>query len=397
VSALKGALNGVRVLDASRVLAGPFAGQILSDLGAEVLKVEEPSQGDETRGWGPPFAPDGASAYFLSCNRGKRGIALDLKTPAGRGVLVELAKKADIVLENFRTASAAKLGLTPKDLLAANPQLIVASISGYGKSGKFADDAGYDFVVQGLSGLMAMTGPREGIPHKAGVAMADVVTGLYTATAALAALHARKTSGHGYAIDIALLDCAVASMVNVAQAYLTTGQAPRRQGNAHLQIVPYELFAAKDGWLVLAVGNDAQWRRFCDVAGRADLAADPRYAKNQGRVAARDALVPEIGRTIATRGVAAWVHDLKAAQVPAGPVWDFTELFASPLARERRLKISVKKADGTPVELVRSPLVDDLAAALAPPKLGEHTAAALKDWLGYDAAKVATLKKDGAW
>src|SRR5262245_45791635 len=286
-----GPLADVRVLDASRVLAGPLCGQILGDLGAEVLKVERPGGGDDTRAWGPPFA-DGLSAYFLSCNRNKRGLALDLSRPEGLRLFHELVRRSDILLENFRAASADKLGLSPAKLLAVNPRLIVCSISGFGRTGPLSELPGYDFAVQALSGLMSITGPVEGPPFKVGVAATDVLTGLYAASAVLACLHARERSGHGYAIDLALLDCAVAAQVNLVQAYLTSGAVPPRQGNAHLQIVPSPAFATADDWLVLAVGNDGQWQRFCQAAGRPDLAADARFTTNTLRVQNRDVLVP---------------------------------------------------------------------------------------------------------
>src|SRR5262245_38914711 len=269
-------LSNVRILDASRVLAGPFCGQVLGDLGAEVIKVERPGQGDETRTWGPPFLGE-LSAYYLSCNRNKRGITLDLSHPEGLRLFHELVKRSDVVLENFRADSAAKLGLSPDKLLAVNPRVIVCSISGYGRTGPMKDLPGYDFAIQALSGLMAITGPVDGPPCKVGVAVTDVLTGLYAAVAVLACLQARGQSGHGYAIDLALLDCAIAAQVNVAQAYLSSGTVPARQGNAHLQIVPYQLFATQDGWIVLAVGNDGQWQHYCQVAERPDLANDDRF------------------------------------------------------------------------------------------------------------------------
>src|SRR5262245_239099 len=288
---LQGPLSGVRVLDASRVLAGPFCGQLLGDLGADVLKVERPGSGDETRGWGPPFL-GALSAYYLSCNRSKRGLTLDLARPEGVALFHDLVRHCDVVLENFRAASADKLGLNSQTLLAINPRLILCSISGFGRSGPLSDLPGYDFAIQALSGLMAITGPVAGPPSKVGVAVTDVLTGLHAAVAVLACLHARQQSGHGYAIDLALLDCAVASQVNVAQAFLTSGRVPPRQGNAHFQIVPYQAFATADDWLVLAVGNDGQWQRFCAAAERPDLAADPRFTTNTLRVQNRAALVP---------------------------------------------------------------------------------------------------------
>src|SRR5437868_14597643 len=271
-------LAGVRVLDAARVLAGPFCGQLLADLGADVVKLERPGSGDDTRGWGPPFL-GGLSAYFLSCNRSKRSLTLDIATPEGGELFHRLLAKSDVLIESFRTDSAEKLGLTPDELLARHPRLIACSISGFGRTGPLRDAPGYDFAVQALGGLMSITGPVEGPPCKVGVAVTDVLTGLYAAVAVLACLHARAASGHGYAIDLALLDCAVASQVNVAQAFLTSGAVPARQGNAHLQIVPYQLFATADSWLVLAVGNDGQWRHLCTAGEEPELGLDERLDK----------------------------------------------------------------------------------------------------------------------
>ncbi len=387
-------LSDVRVLDASRVLAGPFCGQTLGDLGAEVIKVERPGTGDETRGWGPPFLND-LSAYYLSCNRNKKGITLDLSQPEGLHVFYDLAKRSDILLENFRAASADKLGVSPAKLLAINPRLIVCSISGFGRTGPWSDLPGYDFAIQGLSGMMSITGPIEGPPSKVGVAMADVVTGLYAASTVLACLHARQQSGHGYAIDLALLDCAVASQVNVAQAYLTSGYVPARQGNAHLQIVPYQAFQTADDWLILAVGNDAQWQRFCKVAERPDLAADARFVTNSQRVKQRDVLVPVIADLMTTRTASDWQKRLLDADVPHAPVLDYQQLFKLDQAAARGLKVTVRDRDGKPVDLVGPPFhVDGLQRdePSMPPRLGEHTDNVLRELLGYDSIAIAALR-----
>jgi crotonobetainyl-CoA:carnitine CoA-transferase CaiB-like acyl-CoA transferase len=392
-----GPLHRVRVLDASRVLAGPFCGQLLADLGAEVLKVERPGQGDETRTWGPPWLGD-LSAYYLSCNRGKRGLTLDLARPEGLELFYRLVTKSDVLLENFRAASADKLGLGPAKLLSVNPRLVVCSISGFGREGPLRELPGYDFAIQALSGLMSITGPVEGPPCKAGVAVTDVLTGLYAAVAVLACLHARQTSGHGYAIDLALLDCAVASQVNVAQAYLTSGKVPPRQGNAHLQIVPYQLFATADGWLVLAVGNDGQWQRFCLAAGRPDLAADPRYAGNSLRVENRAELVPEVERLMRTRPTKEWERLLLEAEVPHAPVWTYADVFAHPQAAARGLRVTVRDPEGRPVDLVGTPFHvagATLPPASAPPRLGQDTDAVLRELLGEDADRLAELRRQG--
>jgi crotonobetainyl-CoA:carnitine CoA-transferase CaiB-like acyl-CoA transferase len=392
-----GPLDGVRILDASRVLAGPFCGQVLGDLGAEVIKVERPGSGDETRTWGPPFAGD-LSAYFLSCNRNKRGITLELSQPEGRDVFYTLARRSDALLENFRAASAANLGLSPEKLLEVNPRLVICSISGCGRTGPLRDLPGYDFAIQALSGLMSITGPVEGPPCKVGVALTDVLTGLYAAVAVLACLRARERSGHGYHIDLALLDCAVAAQVNVAQAYLTSGTVPERQGNAHLQIVPYQLFATADGWLVLAVGNDGQWQHFCKTAGRDDLAGDARFATNTLRVANRTVLVPILAEVMRTRPTGAWENTLRAVGVPHAPVRDYGELFRDPQAAARELKITVRDPHGKPVDLLGSPFHIAGATpgrASAPPELGRDTDAVLSELANLDAARLAELRRKG--
>src|SRR5438874_1016115 len=389
-------LADVRVLDASRVLAGPLCGQILGDLGAEVIKVERPGAGDDTRAWGPPFAGP-LSAYFLSCNRNKRDIALDLGREEGLRLFHELARRSDVLLENFRAASADRLGVSPAKLLAVNPRLIVCSISGFGRTGPLSDLPGYDFAVQALSGLMSITGPVEGPPCKVGVAVTDVLTGLYAACAVLACLHARARSGHGYAIDLALLDCAVAAQVNLVQAYLTSGTVPARQGNAHLQIVPYQAFATADGWLVLAVGNDQQWQHFCEAAGRPDLSGDARFATNPLRVRNRSVLVPLVEEVMRAGPTAEWERVLESAGVPHAPVWTYADLFAHPQAAARGLRVTARDPDGNSVELLGSPfhLGGTLPTPTAPPRLSQHTDEVLRDLLGLDPAHVDTLRRQG--
>jgi crotonobetainyl-CoA:carnitine CoA-transferase CaiB-like acyl-CoA transferase len=388
-------LAGIRVLDASRVLAGPFCGQLLGDLGAEVIKVERPGAGDETRAWGPPFAGP-LSAYYLSCNRNKRAITLDLAQPEGLRLFHELARRSDILLENFRAASAERLGLGVSQLLEVNPRLIVCSISGFGRTGPMGDLPGYDFAIQALSGLMSITGPVEGPPYKVGVAVADVLTGLYAASAVLACLHVRQQSGHGYAIDLALLDCAVAAQVNVAQAYLTSGHIPPRQGNAHLQIVPYQLFATANGWLVLAVGNDGQWKRFCQAAARHDLEADPRFTTNSQRVQERTVLVPLLEALLRERTTRAWQAALVAADVPHAPLWDHAQLFADPQAAARGMRVTIHDPTGKPVDLVGNPFHiagTTTGAPLPPPQLGQDTRAVLGDLLGLRPEELDGLEK----
>jgi crotonobetainyl-CoA:carnitine CoA-transferase CaiB-like acyl-CoA transferase len=392
-----GPLAGVRVVDASRVLAGPFCGQVLGDLGAEVIKVERPGAGDETRAWGPPFLGP-LSAYYLSCNRNKRAVTLDLGKPDGAELLRELARRSDVLLENFRSGSAERLGLNPEALLAVNPRLIVCSITGFGRTGPLSDAPGYDFAVQALSGLMSITGPTEGPPCKVGVAVTDVLTGLYAAVAVTACLNARSRSGHGYAIDLALLDCAVAAQVNVAQAYLTSGAVPPRQGNAHLQIVPYQLFATADSWIVLAVGNDGQWQRFCRAAELAGLAADPRFTTNSQRVQGRATLVPLLQAALKVRTTKDWEERLTKAEVPHAPVWDHATLFAQPQAEARGLRVTVRDAQGRPVDLIGTPFHiagATLAAPTMPPGLGQDTEKVLCDVLGLKPERIEELRKAG--
>jgi crotonobetainyl-CoA:carnitine CoA-transferase CaiB-like acyl-CoA transferase len=392
----QGPLAGTRVLDASRVLAGPFCGQVLGDLGAEVLKVERPGSGDETRGWGPPFAGP-LSAYFLSCNRNKRGLTLDLAHPEGRRLFHELAAQSDVLLENFRADSADRLGLSPDRLLAEHPRLVVCSISGFGRTSPLRDAPGYDFAIQALSGLMSITGPAEGPPCKVGVAVTDVLTGLYAAIAVLACLHARSRTGHGYAIDLALLDCAVAAQVNVVQAYLTSGQVPPRQGNAHLQIVPYQLFATADSWLVLAVGNDGQWQRFCRAAKRDDLVADARFTTNPLRVQNREVLVPLVESLMRARTTVAWEELLRGAEVPHAPVWSYADLFAHP-EMSQRLRLAVRDPAGRPVDLAASPFHITGATTPAPtmpPSPGQHTDEVLTQLLGLTPERLRQLRQEG--
>lgn len=389
-------LANIRVLDASRVLAGPFCGQLLGDLGSEVIKVERPGAGDETRGWGPPFSGD-LSAYYLSCNRNKKAVTLDLRQPDGLQLFYDLAKKSDVLLENFRASSADKLGVSPAKLHAQNPRLIVCSISGFGRTGPWSDRPGYDFAIQALSGLMNITGPIDGPPSKVGVAATDVLTGLYAAVSVLACLHARQQSGHGYAIDLALLDCAIAAQVNVVQAYLSSSVMPARQGNAHLQIVPYQAFATADEWLILAVGNDGQWQRFCRAAGRDDLANDPRFATNTQRVGARDSLVPMIEALMRTRTYADWHGRLEDAEVPHAPVLNYPQLFALEQVAARGMKVTVRDIDGKPIDLAGAPFHIDgatMPAAMMPPRLGEHTEQVLRDVLGLDTTQIQELRQN---
>ena len=397
------ALSGVRVLDLSRVLAGPWATQILADLGAEVIKIEKPGSGDDTRQWGPPWLQYGSdatpqSAYFLSANRNKKSVAVDVTTQEGQSLVRELAARCDILVENFKAGGLQKYGLDYESLSALNPRLIYCSITGFGQDGPLADRPGYDFVIQGMSGLMSITGaPGEfegSEPQKVGVALADVMTGLYAAIGVLAALNQRRATGQGQYIDLALFDCAVACLANQALNFLVSGTAPQRLGNAHPNIVPYQVFATADGHIVLAVGNDAQFRRFCALTGEVSLGTDPRFVTNAARVANRRELVAIIEKLVRTRTTAEWLAKLDKANIPCGPINDIGEAFSEAQAKARGLALELVDAAGNTIPGVRNPLrMQGLAqqAASAPPVLGQDTAAVLCDLLGKSEEDLASL------
>ncbi|MGZ6126181.1 MAG: CaiB/BaiF CoA transferase family protein, partial [Myxococcales bacterium] len=375
---MNGALSHIRVLDLSRVLAGPWAGQVLADLGAEVIKVERPGTGDDTRGWGPPWVHEagGESAYFASTNRGKKSITVDLSRPEGQEIVRKLSARCDVLLENYKVGALLRYGLDYPRLAAQNPRLIYCSITGFGQTGPYRDRAGYDFLIQGMGGLMSITGEPEGEPMKVGVAITDILTGMYAATAVLAALAHRERSGRGQQVDLALLDVQVAMLANQAQNYLLTGRPPERFGNAHPSIVPYQAFATRDGHIVIAVGNDAQFRRLCAVAGRPALADDPRFATNAGRVRNREELLPVLAGMIAARGSREWIEALEAATVPCGPINDLGQVFADPQVVHRGMRMEAPHSVAGTVPMVRSPIrlsETPPQAGLGPPALGEHT------------------------
>jgi crotonobetainyl-CoA:carnitine CoA-transferase CaiB-like acyl-CoA transferase len=376
-----GALSHIRVLDLSRILAGPFCTQMLGDMGADVVKVERPGAGDDTRGWGPPFTPDGTSAYFAAANRNKRSVALDLKSEPGREAVRALAARSDVVIENYRAGTLDELGLGYEALSALNPRLVYCSITGYGENGPRAAEPGYDFLIQAMGGLMSITGEAEGEPMKVGVAVADLFAGTLAAVAILSALSHREVSGRGQKIDMSLYDAQLAMLANVASNFLVTGQAPARFGNAHPNIVPYETFAARDGRFALASGSDGQWRALCLELGREDWAADETLATNAGRVHARDTLVPALDRLFSEMTVDEAVALCHRAGVPAGPVRGVAEAFADPQTAARGMVVTMDRPEG-PIRLVGSPLAllgTPPDYRLPPPRLGEHTAEVLAE------------------
>jgi crotonobetainyl-CoA:carnitine CoA-transferase CaiB-like acyl-CoA transferase len=402
---MAGALSHIRVLDLSRVLAGPWSGQILADLGAEVIKVERPGSGDDTRAWGPPYlkGTDGRdtseAAYFLSANRNKQSVTIDFTRPEGQRLVRELAMKSDILIENFKVGGLAAYGLDYESLKAINPRLIYCSITGFGQFGPYAKRAGYDFMIQGLGGLMSITGrsdQEEGAgPVKVGVALTDILTGLYSSVAMLAALASRDISGKGQHIDMALLDVQVACLANQAMNYLTTGNPPRRLGNAHPNIVPYQDFPTADGDFILTVGNDSQFRKFCEVAGHREWADDPRFTTNKARVAHRAELIPMIRQATVFKTTAEWVAALEQVGVPCGPINDLAAVFADPQVQARGLRVELEHPLAGVVPQVASPLrLSDTPVEyrMPPPLLGEHTRDVLQQVLGLAADEVDALR-----
>lgn len=403
-----GALSSIKVLDLSRVLAGPWAGQILGDLGADVTKIERPGCGDDTRAWGPPYLKDGngestgEAAYYLSANRNKASVTIDFTRPQGQQLIRALAAKSDVVIENFKVGGLAAYGLDYASLSAINSRLIYCSITGFGQTGPYAKRAGYDFMVQGLGGLMSLTGRPQGEegegPVKVGVALTDILTGLYSTVAILAALAERESSGQGQHIDMALLDVQVACLANQAMNYLTTGVAPKRLGNAHPNIVPYQDFPTADGDFILTVGNDQQFRKFSRVAGFEYWADDPRFATNAARVVNRMTLVPLIRQATVFKTTAQWVALLEAAGVPCGPINNLEDVFADPQVKARKLEVVLNhplagalKQVASPLRLSRTPV----EYRSAPPLLGEHTDAVLGKQLGLEPEAIGALRREG--
>jgi formyl-CoA transferase len=393
-----GPLRGIRVLDLSRVLAGPFCTMVLGDLGADIIKVERPGSGDDTRAWGPPWA-GGESAYYLSVNRNKRSITLDIKTPEAQQIIRELADQSDIVVENFKHGTLEKLGIGYEQLSERNPRLVWATISGYGPDGPMADKPGYDFVAQGEAGIMAITGEPEGDPMKVGVAIVDVTTGLYASVAILAALRERDESGFGQRLDANLFSSAVAWLVNVGSNHLISGNPAKRYGNAHANIVPYQVFRARDQHITVAVGNDPQFRSLCRIVGLTDHGTDPRFSTNPARVENRDILVADLQTAIETRDASHWLPQLEAAGIPSGLINTIEQVFEHPQVLARNMVVEAPhptagtvKMAGIPFELSRTPA----SVRSAPPLLGEHTEDVLANVLGRSPSDIEILRQKGA-
>lgn len=399
-----GALSHIRVLDLSRVLAGPWATQILGDLGAEILKIEKPGEGDETRSFGPPFLKNaqgakGDAAYFLAANRNKKSVTIDFAKPEGASLVRRLARRAHVVVENFRTGTLARYGLDYATLSAENPGLVYCSLTGFGHDGPYRDKAGYDYLIQGMGGLMSITGQPDGTPGaepmKVGVAVSDLTTGLYTTIAIQAALIHQARTGEGQEIDMALFDCQTAALANQAMNYLSGGMVPGRLGNAHPNIVPYQVFRTADGHLILAIANDRQYRSFCLAVAREDLAQDARFNTNADRVAHRADLVPLLEPVLAGRGTADWIALLEAANVPCGPINRIDQVFADPQSQARGMTIALPHAEAGPIDLVASPLRLKRTPPeyhSAPPLLGQHTDEVLSGVLDLDLAEISRLR-----
>jgi crotonobetainyl-CoA:carnitine CoA-transferase CaiB-like acyl-CoA transferase len=400
---MAGALEGITVVDLSRILAGPYATMLLGDLGARIIKVEQPGRGDDTRHWGPPFTTNGESAYFLCANRNKESVTLDLKHPAGYAIAREMIGRADIVVENFKVGGMAALGLGYETLRAANPGLIYCSITGYGQYGPYRDRAGYDAVIEAEGGIMSITGPSDsaagdGEPYKVGVAIVDITAGLNAVVAILAALHHRSQTGVGQAIDIALFDTQISWLANVASGYLVSGQPPKRYGNAHPSIVPYQTLQAADGWVMVAVGNDTQFQRLCTLLGHSEWASDNRFATNQARVVHRIELLPLIEAEFIKEPVATWTTRLREAGIPAGPVNDIPTTLADPQIHARGMVQTIKHPVTGEIPLIGPvPKFNATPATICkpPPLLGEHTNSVLQEWFSYSGAQLQQLRDQG--
>ncbi len=402
------ALSGIRVMDMSRVLAGPWAGQVMADLGAEVIKIERPGSGDDTRGWGPPFLRDregketGEAAYYLSANRGKQSVTVDLSTGEGQTIVRRLAKECDVLIENFKVGGLARYGLSYDELKRVNPRLIYCSITGFGQDGPNAHLPSYDFTIQGIAGLMSVTGERDdmtgGGPQKAGIAVSDLLAGMFAAVAILGALVRRHESGEGQYIDISLLDCMVASIAGLNMNFLTSGEIPGRQGNAHQNIVPYQVFDAADAQFVLAVGNDDQFAKLCRVLGVGELADNCRYARNAERVKNRDSLIPALQTIFRTKPAGTWIELLEEQGIPCGPVNNIAQAFENPQVRHREMCIGLPHPMSGTIPLVANPIKlseTPIRYVKAPPTLSQHTRRVLTGLVGLSAGEFQALADKG--
>jgi crotonobetainyl-CoA:carnitine CoA-transferase CaiB-like acyl-CoA transferase len=401
---MAGPLAGFRVLDLSRILAGPWASQMLADLGAEVIKIERPGQGDDTRGWGPPYMPDESgeasseAAYFHGANRGKHSVCIDIASRQGQQLISQLAEKCDVLIENFKVGGLKKYGLDYDSLKSINPKLVYCSITGFGQTGPYSDRAGYDFMIQAMGGLMSVTGEADGEPMKVGVALADVMTGLYAANAIQAALIHQLRSGKGQYIDLALLDVQVATLANQAMNYLASGNNPTRLGNAHPNIVPYQAFQTADGYMILAVGNDSQFVRFCELAGRDDLATDECFQKNSNRVKNRDILIPDLIKILKTQTTDWWLEHLNQKGIPCGPIANLDQVFDNPQVQHRGMQLELDHPTAGKVPSVANPInlsESPIGYSKAPPLLGQHTGQILNELLGLDQGQIEELKNQG--
>ncbi len=399
------ALNDIKILDLSRVLAGPVCTQILGDLGADVIKIEKPGAGDDTRHWGPPFLKDKdgndttESAYYLSANRNKKSVAIDIKTKKGQELIHKLLTQSDVLIQNFKKDGLEKYGLGYEQIKQKHPHIVYCSITGFGQSGPLSSEPGYDYLAQAMGGLMAITGEPDGQPMKVGVALSDVMTGLYAAIGILSALHAREKTSKGQLVDLALLDCTLASLTNVAQYYLTSGQSAPRMGNAHSTIVPYQTFKTSDGYIILAIGNDGQFKKFCDFAGHPEWAKDEQFSTNKARVLNRDDLIPLLSKTIAEKPAAHWIDGLRQADVPCGPVNTIDKVFEMEQVQAREMEIAMSHAlSPEALKLVGSPLkLSDTPPQYthAPPILGQDTKEVLENLLGLSEEETLALEKTG--
>jgi crotonobetainyl-CoA:carnitine CoA-transferase CaiB-like acyl-CoA transferase len=400
MSETKASLAGVRVLDLSRVLAGPWATQILGDFGADVIKIEKPGAGDDTRSWGPPFIENGEgdAAYYLAANRNKRSVAIDFAKPEGADLVRALAPHCQIFVENFRANGLKKYGLDFASIAAINPSIVYCSITGFGQTGPYAKRPGYDYIIQGMGGLMSLTGEPNGEPMKSAVAVADLFTGMYAVTSILAALRHAERTGEGQHLDVSLLDCQIAMLANLGASYLTSGVKPQRFGNQHAAIAPYQVVATSDGHIILAVGNDGQFRDFCACAS-STLSDDPRFATNEARVVHRAALTESLATIMRTRSTAAWIAALEAADVPCGPINTLDQVFADPHVIARGAVETATRPDGVAMQLARNPVrmsQTPPATRFAPPTLGNDTHIVLRELLGTSEAELARLHEAGA-